>query len=109
MDRLSDALSSALECFPIFATTLEYADGKYSLVNNNAKPPLMQLDGPLPRFLGKESGGYLFRLVAGGEAITLEWSRAITDAFYASDFFSAILSASSAVIGAGHISSVAPF
>ena len=30
MDRLSDALSSAHECFPIFATTLEYADGKFT-------------------------------------------------------------------------------
>ncbi len=92
-DRLAFALREALAHFPLFCATLEYKDG-YSLVAHEGELPI--IDAPFverPRYFGRNTGGYLYRLCVSEREIAFEWSRILTDEYGARDFLLAILSA----------------
>lgn len=92
-EALKRATERALACYPIFATTLDFSHGKYSLEENTSDVTVADFEDGKPVFFGKKLSGYPFRISADENVITLEWSRVITDAFGARDFFVAILSA----------------
>ncbi len=89
---LLKALSEAVFRFPLYRTRLKKGYGKYCLAENNAPLKLFGLPTkilcPIDK---KETNGYLFRLCAGGNRITLEMFHALTDANGALKFLCAIL------------------
>lgn len=91
-DKLSVALGEAHTHFPLFGTTLEYKGG-YSLVENDGNLPI--IDCPFderPKYFGKDTGGYLYRICVCGREFAFEWSRILTDEYGARDFLLAVLS-----------------
>lgn len=92
IEELEKALKKIMPSFPIFSSTLEYRGGRYSLVEREGDLPIINSEiGARPAFLGKSSGGYLFRICIDGCELLLEWSNILTDEYGGMTFLLALV------------------
>ena len=92
IERLTEALTKILSAFPLFASTIEHRRGSYALVENGGALPVISAEiGSRPLFLGKSSGGYLFRICVDGCDVLLEWSSILTDEYGGMTFLLALV------------------
>ena len=92
IEGLEKALKKIIPSFPIFASTLAYRDGRYSLFESEGDMPIINSEiSARPAFLGKSSGGYLFRICIDGCELLLEWSNILTDEYGGMTFLLALI------------------
>ncbi len=89
--KLRQALCGALESFPIFKTKFVF-EKEYKLVENPAEFEIYNVsEEALPKYYGKSTNEYPWRLSYWENTVTFEWCHGISDGKGGAAFFSDII------------------
>ena len=90
-ERLKRAAAEALETFPIFKTKFIFKKG-YKLVDNSSEFEVYNIsEEKLPKYYGKSTNSYPWRLSYWENTATFEWCHGATDGKGGAAFFSDVM------------------